>query len=71
MAKPTPLPDPIPTDITQIKTLIDEKLTGLQQEKNKIKNSKEDAEEYHRQISKLRKAADSSLGLANYNPDSN
>jgi hypothetical protein len=71
MAKPQTLPDPLPTDIQDVKDLIDTKLSGLATEKTKVKEGKEDAEEYHRQISKLRKHADEVLGLNDYNPDSN
>jgi hypothetical protein len=71
MAKPQELPKPLPADIAQLKTLIDERLVGLGVEKNAIRVAKEDIDEYHRHISALREEALKVLGLADYDPKVN
>ena len=67
--KPQPLPQSLLTDISQIKTLLDEKFVGLNKELKQIQELREDAEEYRRQISKLQKYSNKVLGFDDYKPN--
>jgi len=69
MAKPTPLPDKLPTDITQVKALLDIKFVGLKVEQDAVQAGKENIDEYNRQISKLRRHSEKLLGFNGYKPE--
>lgn len=69
MAKPQPLPDKLPTDIKQVKDLLDSRFVGLKAEQEIVQQGRENIDEYNRQISKLRRHSESVLGFDDYKPE--
>lgn len=63
MPAPQPLPKDLPTDIVQLKTLLETALTGRGVSSAVVKQEKENVDEYDRQIKQLGDAALKNLKL--------